>query len=159
MSSRLFCLAFKTYFFYVSRLRHEQTEARLRLREGQMSPSNLLVANVTEPPADTWLSAWLGAFNLSIIFPSPWPHRQRVCVWGGGHVGPKVLVCTRRCGTFQHQDSSPQLCIAQRLRPRARPQPTPISPNQFCTNAIRRRAFKCQCPAHLSDPSLQGRRF
>lgn len=36
-----------------------------------MSPSNLLVANVTEPPADTWLSAWLGAFNLSIIFPSP----------------------------------------------------------------------------------------
>lgn len=144
MSSRLFCFAFKT-FFYVSRLRHEQTEARLRLREAQMSPSNLLVANVTEPPADTWLSAWLGAFNLSIILPSPWTHRQGVCVWGG-HVGPKVLVCTRRCGTFQHQDSSPHVHA-----------PSPLQSLQISSAQTRLGGGPLNVSAQLIFPTLRCR--
>lgn len=158
MSSRLFCFAFKTYFFtsagYVT---NKQRQGSDYVKGKCHQATFWLQTSRNRPQTRDCPLDW-----ARLTFPSSSPLRDltdRECVYGGGHVGPKVLVCTRRCGTFQHQDSSPQLCIAQRLRPRARPQPTPISPNQFCTNAIRRRAFKCQCPAHLSDPSLQGRRF
>lgn len=106
MSSRLFCFAFKTYFFtsagYVT---NKQRQGSDYVKGKCHQATFWLQTSRNRPQTRDCPLDW-----ARLTFPSSSPLRDltdRECVYGGGHVGPKVLVCTRRCGTFQHQDSSP----------------------------------------------------